>query len=434
MEEAVARSRTSGDLVAVVSIDVVGFAAVNRRFGHAVGDEVLRRVSDRLRRVARAGDTVARVEGDEFIVLMDGFFDPDLPRYTAEHIAGVLTQPFDIDGQAVEVSAGIGIATSLTSKEAGDLLHHADVAMRRAKASGTSHEVFDPERHDAAPARNELVASLREAVAAGDFLVLYQPIQELATGVVTNVEALVRWRHPERGMISPADFIPLAEDSGLIVPIGRFVLEQACREASRWAERYGSAAPGISVNLSACQLREPAFVDHVAEILAGTGLAPGALTLEITETVLVEDLDRAVAVLEQLHELGVELAIDDFGTGYNSIAYLQEFPVDVLKIDKVFVDRVGDGNGDEALIAGILGLARNLGMRTVAEGIETQPQLQVLRRLGCAEGQGFLFSRPIDALAIAEYLVPRNPVLWASSDDVVVAQAEIATASEASTR
>jgi diguanylate cyclase (GGDEF)-like protein/PAS domain S-box-containing protein len=431
MEDAVARGTASGDPVAVVLADLDGFKAINDSLGHSVGDELLRRVSDRIRTLLHAGDTAARVGGDEFIVLMEGFLDPERPRHTAEQILAALKQPFDIEGRMLQIDASIGIATSATAPGTEELMRDADLAMYRAKSGGRGrYEIFAPEMHEAALARVELETSLRRGLEEGQLTVFYQPIHGLRSGRVTSVEALVRWRHPTRGLVSPADFIPLAEETGLIVPIGRWVLDHSCAEAAFWSELVGPAAPKISINLSALQLAQATIVDDVVRALSSSGLDPARLVLEVTESVLVDTTgtEGHVAVLDQLHELGVELAIDDFGTGYSSLAYLQNLPFDVLKIDRAFVSRLGETDRNSALIDGILGLSRALDLRAVAEGIENVAQLRALEALGCDDGQGYLFSRPVDRASIRDYLLhnadkarwaattgPRPPVVLSTS-------------------
>jgi predicted signal transduction protein with EAL and GGDEF domain len=373
-----------------------------------VGDELIRQVSDRLRSVLAAGDTAARVGGDEFAVLLEGFLDPQRPRRTAEQILTALNQPFEIEGRTLDVGACIGIATRATAHGTKELLRDADLAMYRAKGKGRGQcETFAPEMHEAVVARVELEASLRHALDAGELVVFYQPIHQMGSRRVTSAEALVRWRHPTRGLVPPADFIPLAEETGLIVPLGQWVLDQSCAEAASWVDLVGADAPKVSVNLSARQLTGPTIVDDVARALATSGLDPSRLVLEITESVLVDRTgsDGAVALLDRLSGLGVELAIDDFGTGYSSLAYLQDLPIAVLKIDRAFVSRLADGDRHTTLVDGILHLARGLALRTVAEGVETAAQLDTLEALGCDDAQGYLFSRPVDRAAFRDYLL-----------------------------
>jgi diguanylate cyclase (GGDEF)-like protein/PAS domain S-box-containing protein len=409
VDEAISQSRQSGDVAALLLVDLDEFKAVNDAMGLAVGDDLLRALGDRLRALSRPADVVARVGSDVFAVLMEDYLDPDHPRRTAEQVLTACAQPFEIDGRPLRVAVSIGIATSSHTPGREELLRDADLALHRAKAAGRGgYEIFEPEMHEAAVARVELDTSLRQAIDDNQLLVVYQPIHDLATGVVTSVEALVRWRHPTRGMVSPADFIPLAEATGLIVPIGRWVLGQACRQAARWAASP-ALGPKVSVNLSARQLTAPELLDDVTTALSRSGLPPDRLVLEITESVLMEHTDTNVELLADLRALGVSLAIDDFGTGYSSLAYLERLPVDTLKIDKAFVDRVADGGRHAKLINGILKLSHDLGLLAVAEGIETDEQLRALKVLSCPQGQGYLFSRPVEGHLIDAYLVAGLP-------------------------
>jgi diguanylate cyclase (GGDEF)-like protein len=410
----VADSRETGAPVAVVLLDLDDFKQVNDSLGHTVGDELLRAVSDRLRAVVRPADFVARAGGDEFAVLMEDYIDPEHPRHTAEQILAACARPFDIDGHEVRTNVSVGIATSATAPGTEELLRDADLAMYRAKAAGRGRvEVFAPEMHTAAMARRDLETSLRQAVEDGQMFVVYQPLHSLTTGAVTTVEALVRWRHPTHGTVSPADFVPLAEETGLIVPIGRAVLRTACGEAARWARDLGPHAPRVSVNLSSTQIITGAIVEDVSDALAAAGLDPRRLVLEITESVLMETSEHSFAVMGALRALGVSLAIDDFGTGYSSLAYLQQLPVEILKIDKAFVDRVADGGRHAKLVSAMVRLGEDLGLTAVAEGIETADQLRALEELHCPTGQGFLFSRPLDAEGLGLYLQDRSvAVSW----------------------
>jgi diguanylate cyclase (GGDEF)-like protein len=439
IEEAIAATRETGDEAALLLVDVDGFKVVNDTLGPSVGDDVLRVVSDRLRAIVRPADVVARVGGDEFAVLMEDYIDPDHPRRNAEQVLAACAQPFEIDGHPLRIAVSIGIATSTSAPGGEELLRDADLALHRAKATGRGrYELFELAMHTAAVARVELEASLRQAIDHDQLLAVYQPIHDLATGAVTSVEALVRWQHPTRGLVSPADFIPLAEETGVIVPIGLWVLDQACAEAARWTQTAPTwdselaghhGPPRVSVNLSARQLETPGLVDDVAAALERSGLPAGRLVLEITESLLMESSATSFGLLEDLKALGVSLAIDDFGTGYSSLAYLERLPVDILKIDKAFVDRVALGGRHAKLINGILSLSHDLGLVAIAEGIETADQLQALQGLCCPGGQGYLFARPLEAGALRAYLtaspapaVPGGPPAasgsLSSSDDV----------------
>lgn len=411
VEEAIAQCRITGDVAALLLVDIDEFKAVNDTLGHSAGDDVLRTVSDRLRALGRPGDVIARVGADEFAVLVEEYIDPAHPRRLAEQILATCAQPVEVDGRPRGIGVSIGIATTATGGSREELVRDADLALHRAKANGRHrYEIFAPEMHAAAVARVELEANLRQAIEGDQLLVVYQPIHDLATGAVTSVEALVRWRHPTRGMVAPADFVPLAEETGLIVDIGRWVLGQACEEAAGWDALVGEPAPRISVNLSARQLESAGLLGDVAAATHRTGLPPDRLVLEITESLLIAGTDSAFDLLADLRARGVSLAIDDFGTGYSSLAYLERLPCDIVKIDKAFVDRVAHGGRHAKLINGVLGLGRDLGLVAVAEGIETSDQLQALQSLRCPAGQGYLFSRPLEAPALRAYLTAGRAV------------------------
>ncbi|MDQ1687779.1 MAG: hypothetical protein QOK42_754 [Frankiaceae bacterium] len=389
--------------VAVLFLDLDGFKAVNDSAGHAVGDELLRQCSLRLRTALRGGDTVARLGGDEFAALLDDSSLSGGALEVAQRVLAALSEPFDIAGRSVVIGASLGIAFGATDADADELLRNADLAMYRAKAAGKGRiEVFAPEMHQELVQRVEVEADVRRGLTAGEFFLAYQPVVDLRTGQVVEVEALLRWQHPERGLVSPVDFIGVAEETGLIVPLGRFALQEACRQLARW--RRAGHQLGVAVNLSARQIQAPGLVDTVAAALRAHGLPATSLTLEITENVLVDHDERTVAKIELLRELGVRLAIDDFGTGYSSLAYLRRFPVDVLKVDRSFVSGVGQGGDLTALTSTIVRLGRELGLTLVAEGIEDAVQLDALLAMGCHRGQGYLFSRPTTPEAIAMLL------------------------------
>jgi EAL domain-containing protein (putative c-di-GMP-specific phosphodiesterase class I) len=329
----------------------------------------------------------------------------EVPRQVAERIRQALEAPFYIEDQQVFVSASVGIALgSGVQHKAGELMRDADIAMYRAKNAGRSRvEVYEASMGSQAPEYLRLEADLRRALEREELRLFYQPQLDLRTGQVVGLEALLRWEHPERGLVSPAQFIPVAEDTGLIVPIGRWVLETACREAKRWQE---IAPLRIAVNLSMRQFRHPKLVEEVAEVLAQTGLEPGLLELEITESVVMEDAAATVETLGRLKALGVALAVDDFGTGYSSLGYLKRFPVGALKIDRSFVRDLVQTQG-EAIVGAVMGLARALGLKVVAEGVETSAQLERLRTLGCDFAQGYYFAKPMPGQAVTELLRTR---------------------------
>lgn len=381
--------------LAVLFLDLDHFKNVNDSGGHAEGDAVLRTVARRLSDAIRPTDTVARFGGDEFVILAEGITSVDDAVAVAERALRTLADPIPVGDTLVSTSASIGIAlASGGGVTADDLVRDADIAMYRAKEQGRSgYEVFDADLRSRVLDRMELERDLRAAVEHGDLHVVYQPAIDLRTGMVASAEALVRWNHPERGSIPPCRFIPVAEETGLIFPIGRFVLEEACRQAAAW-QRSGHRIQ-VAVNVSARQLRGRALPSLVAEVLAATGADPSLLNLELTESVLLADVAEAVDVLTEVKALGVHVSVDDFGTGYSSLAYLRQLPVDELKIDQTFVRELTEGPSQTALVVAILSMARALGLTVVAEGVEEADQLAALRAMGCDRAQGYLFARPL---------------------------------------
>jgi diguanylate cyclase (GGDEF)-like protein len=404
LEQALLRAQRAGRSVTVLYLDVDRFKLVNDSLGHVVGDALLVGVADRIRRAVRGAETVARLGGDEFAVLLEEVDSHEDAVLVSDRIGELLKAPLQIDDREVHVSASIGIASGAGPADA--LLRDADVAMYRAKADGRGRSrVFEPAMHADAVARLELEADLQRAIDRREFVAHYQPIVELVDGRVLGVEALARWEHPERGLVPPCDFIPVAEETGLIVPIGEIILRTACRQAALWQAELGDRSFAVSVNVAARQLVEPAFVETVRAAIDDAGLAPRTLLLELTETVLMQDTDASVAQLRALKELDVRIAIDDFGTGYSSLRYLQRFPIEILKIAKPFVDGVAH-DGDEAILArAVVELGRSLGLATIAEGIEESDQGAALQALGCALGQGFLYSRPLPAAQLTGLLM-----------------------------
>jgi diguanylate cyclase (GGDEF)-like protein/PAS domain S-box-containing protein len=400
-EHALTRSHRRGQPpLALLFLDLDNFKTVNDSLGHGAGDSLLEEAARRLLACVRASDTVARLGGDEFAVFVEDPADDSGCTLVAERIIAALARPFTITGREVFIGASLGIATALDGDAADDLLRNADVAMYMAKTRGKGrYERFAPEMHAVALERIELETDLRRAIDQEQLTLHYQPIVILETGAITGVEALVRWQHPTRGLLPPAQFIGLAEETGLILPLGTWVLRAACHQAAQWRQRRGRTAPlAITVNVSGRQLQSPLFIDDVRSILAETGLEPHALILELTESVLTDQTDTVLGTLRALKTVGVRLAIDDFGTGYSSLSYLQRFPIDILKIAKPFVDEVmegANGTNGRALAQAVITLGATLAVRTIAEGIEMPQQLARLRELGCDLGQGFHFSRPL---------------------------------------
>ena len=394
--QALARAGRRDETVGVLFLDLDRFKLVNDSLGHPAGDRLLIEVAARLGGCARPGDTVARLGGDEFVVLLDGLAETAEAGKVADQVAEALEAPFALGEHDVAVTASIGVALAGPGQAGpSELLRDADVALYRAKERGKArYAVFDPGMGAGVRQRAALEADLRWALERGELRLAYQPLVELATGRVAAAEALARWAHPERGPVPPAEFIPLAEDTGLIVPLGRWVLDEACRQARAWAEEHADP-PVVAVNLSARQFQHPDLVEDVAEALLRSGLSPRLLELELTESAVMADPEAAVATLRQLKGLGTGLAIDDFGTGYSSLGYLRRFPLDLLKIDKAFVAGLGRIAEDAAIVEAVVGLAHTLGLRVVAEGVETADQAARLRGLGCELAQGYLFGKPV---------------------------------------
>jgi diguanylate cyclase (GGDEF)-like protein len=391
----------AGKPFAILYIDVDEFKGVNDSLGHEVGDELLRQVANRLRACVSGNDLVARLGGDEFAIIKAGTNDQAELAALAEQILTALRMPVDCKGQEIATDASIGIAIAPDHGEnLDDLLKRADLAMYAAKSEGRgTFRIFAPEYDAKARQRRQLELDLRQALARGEFEVHYQPLVDLAANVVTGCEALLRWHHPERGMVPPVNFIPVAEDTGLIGEIGEWVLRQACTEAASW--------PGdihIAVNVSPVQFRAKTLALKVAAALAESGLAPGRLELEITETVLIRDDEEALTILQQLRELGVRIALDDFGTGYSSLSYLHRFPFDKIKIDRSFISDIGEPEDSSPIVQAVVHMAAARHMATTAEGVETEAQREVLQKLGCSQMQGWLFSPAVPAAKLKQLL------------------------------
>ena len=409
-EQMLARARRHPLAVAALYIDIDGFKQVNDGFGHAAGDELLRLVAGRLASVVREGDTAARLAGDEFLVLVEGAALDGGPELVAERLLEVLRVPYDMNaqvGRSLTVAASIGIAMG-DCGTAEELLRDADLALYEAKRAGRNrYVVFDSSMQTAAHGRLTLESELADALERDELFLLYQPTFDLGSAQVIGVEALIRWRHPSRGIVEPAEFIPIAEATELIFPIGRWVLQTASRQAAQW--QAAGHAIGMSVNVSARQLDGDELIEDVRDALASSGLDPRELTLEITETTLMRDADETARRLGALKQLGVRIAIDDFGTGYSSLAYLSRFPVDALKIDRSFISGIASSAASAALIHTLVQLGKTLDIETLAEGIEEPGQLVALQRENCDHGQGFLFARPLPADAIEEFLDTAGP-------------------------
>ena len=409
-EQMLARSHRHNTPVAAVFIDLDNFKLVNDTLGHATGDQLLRAVAQRLSGVLRETDALGRLGGDEFVVIAEGISLAAGPELLAERLTEALRAPFNLGESQVEARASFGIATSSSSITAEELLRNADIAMYRAKWDGKNRSVlFESEMQGALQTRVNLEMDLREALSNNEFHLVYQPIFDLTTMHPTELEALIRWQHPARGLVQPGDFIPLLEETGLINQIGRWVLDQACHQAAKW--RQAGHDIRIAVNVSARQLDTDERLTHVQNALSETGLPPSALTLEITETTLMRDAQQTQARLATIKALGVRIAIDDFGTGYSSLAHVQKFPVDSLKIDRSFVAGLKHSQEGEAVIRTLVQLGKALSIETVAEGIEQQRELTHLKGQACDGGQGFLFARPLDPLATEAFLQE-----WARQD------------------
>jgi diguanylate cyclase (GGDEF)-like protein/PAS domain S-box-containing protein len=406
LEQAISRVKR-GELVALHYIDLDHFKAVNDTLGHLVGDELLKQVADRLRGCVREVDTVARLGGDEFAVIQAALVGPNDAGLLAQRMRDALKAPYAIDGNQVVIDTSIGVAMSpADGVSVEELLKNADLAAYAAKAHGRgTYRFFEAEMDRRIKLRRVMELDLRHALTNGEFKLFYQPIVNLQTGETTCLEALIRWQHPVRGLIPPGDFIPLAEELGLIVPIGEWVINRACADAAAWADHVK-----VAVNLSPLQLSHKGLVDAVTRALSRTGLRANRLELEITETVLMQNTATTLATLHQLRALGIHFSLDDFGTGYSSLSYLRSFPFDKIKIDRSFVKDISEEDSSLAIIRGVTSLARSLNMTTTVEGVETEEQLDYVRPLGCAEIQGYLVSPPKLLEEISRQFLPRSEV------------------------
>ena len=409
IDHAAARLHRHEHQLAVLFIDLDDFKNVNDTLGHWAGDALLVQISERLVSRLRVEDTAARLGGDEFAVLVDDLTDRNDPLDIAERIIDVLREPIIIAAKELTITASIGIAYGDAGTNADELLRNADLAMYAAKAQGKNcRRVFEPDMHATAVDRLDLEAHIRVAIRRREFALHYQPIYDLQSGRIPVVEALARWNHPERGLLNPDAFISFAEQNGLIDDLGDLLLDIACGEAGHWAAELGPGAPAIAVNLSPRQLHNPGLCDRIAALVSGNGLRTNSLILEITEGALMTDPERAGATLHQLHRMGVRLAVDDFGTGYSSLSYLQRFPVEILKIDRTFVNDMLT-KPEKSLAHAIIHLAHTLGLTPIAEGVEHQTQVDALREYGCDLAQGFHFARPLGSRETIELLRAHMP-------------------------
>jgi diguanylate cyclase (GGDEF)-like protein/PAS domain S-box-containing protein len=412
LERSIARTtRDPGHTFAALFLDMDRFKVINDSLGHAFGDQLLVEFGKRVSACVRPSDTVARLGGDEFTVLLEDPSEPYDAVGVADRILEAVRKPFVLGVHEVFVTTSIGITTSDTGySRPQDVLRDADTALYRAKALGKAQaQTFDVSMHARAVKLLQIENDLRRAIDRNEFVLYYQPILRIGSGEVYAFEALLRWRHPERGLVPPVDFIPIAEETGLIMPIGKWVLNEACRQAAEWLAQYPGTPINMNVNLSGKQFSQNDLIEQVTSALRQTGLPPQHLTLEITESVVMEHPETAILMLERLKELGIKLNIDDFGTGYSSLAYLQRFPVDTMKIDRSFVNRMTEGAESAEIVRTIVTLAHNLNMHVTAEGIETAEQLAQLKNLDCENAQGYYLSRPIEATAAGEFLKKSKP-------------------------
>jgi diguanylate cyclase (GGDEF)-like protein/PAS domain S-box-containing protein len=410
--QALARARREGSFVAVLFLDLDNFKVVNDSLGHKIGDQLLKAVGERLITCVRASDTVARLGGDEFTLLTESVRRMEDATDLAVRIAAVLTRPFTLEGRDVFLNTSVGIAISGGDEPADDVLRNADLAMYQAKNGGKArYAVYEPALNRRIWARLQSEMELRRALENNELVVYYQPVVKLQTGEIVEMEALVRWQHPVRGLVPPSEFISLAEESGLILPLGQWVLHEACRQVREWQQEVpGASELMVSVNLSPRQFKHPQLLDDIKCALENTGFAPHCLKLEITESVGLDNTEATVNTLKGLKSAGIHIAIDDFGTGYSALSYLKHYPIDSLKLDRSFVSGLGNNLEDTAIIHAVMAFARILNLKVIAEGIETAEQLAQLRAFGCSWGQGYFFAKPLPP-ADAQQLLEGRPLL-----------------------
>lgn len=411
VDHALTKLIRSNSSLAVLFLDLDNFKAINDSLGHAAGDKLLVSVAERLQDCLRNADTAARLGGDEFAVLVESMYRKDEAVMIAERILAVFRQPFMIGGKEIHVGTSVGIAinTSDSIQSSEELLRNADLAMYTAKSQGKGkYIVFEATMHEALMERIELEEELRRGIEERQFVIHYQPILDLSSSKMVGMEALVRWNHPRLGLLAPMKFIPMAEETNLIVPLGEWILGEACRQVQSWRDEYkGELEVAVTVNISIRQFLQTELVDLVSRALKNSGLPPASLILEITESFMMQDTEATIAKLHELKKLGVRLAIDDFGTGYSSLSYLQRFPIDILKIDKSFVDKLGQGSEGNAVARAIIMMGDSLNLKTIAEGIEHPEQIDELQLLGCQSGQGFHFAKPLTVGDMDEFLLGR---------------------------
>lgn len=413
LTRAITRAKRRDDyLFGILHLDLDRFKNINDSLGHAAGDQLLMLVTNRIRKCLRAGDTASRIGGDDFIILLDDLKEASDATRVASRIQEEFATPFQLGEREIFSSVSIGIALNGGAyEEAEDMLRDADTAMYRAKSQGRArHEVFDPVMHECALKLLQMEHDLRMAIERQEFEVHYQPIISLENNSISGFEALVRWRHPEHGLLYPMEFIPVAEDTGLIVPLCYWVLRESAKQLRNWQEKFPQQSLSLSMNFTGTQFDQTDVVDQIAQILAETGLPGKDLTMEITESIILNDQEPIKSKLRALKALQIQLHIDDFGTGYSSLSYLHRFPIDGLKIDRSFIGHIGDRNGHEEIVRTIVTLAHTLGMDVVAEGIEKEEQISMLRNISCEYGQGFFFSKAVEA-SLAEKLLTSAAML-----------------------